>query len=462
MTEQRASTHPLLRFFERMTSLESHETRAVLVSCLYLFCLMSSYYIMRPLRDALASEIASEDLRYLWTGTFVFSTITALIFGWIVSRFKIASFLPWVYGFFIANIAIFWSLMAAYPLGSSETMTAPIFNVWPIVLGEVKVSLVIACIYYVWLSVFNMFVVSVFWSFIADRYTRDQAKRLFGFIAAGGSAGAALAPLFTAAIVTFISAEDMLLIAAAILSITIFCIRDLTTHTEGGHSEEQQGKANARVGGSFFSGFSMLLRDPYLVGIAAFVVLYTFISTIFYVAQVDLVRAAFETREARYAANAVVDGIVNSLAIFTQLFLTARLVKRFGLVVLLACMPVFMAFAFFAVSAFPVLMVILGLQVVRRAGNYALTRPGREMLWTVVDRDRKYKAKNVVDTSLYRGADLVNIWIENGLRSAGFGLAQIAMVGAAAAGVWSAIAIGIARAAEARRQEVGDSDHNGQ
>ena len=190
------------------------------------------------------------------------------------------------------------------------------------------------------------------------------------------------------------------------------------------------------------------------MAIAAFVMLYTFISTIFYVAQVDLVRAAFETREARYAVNAIVDGVVNSLAIFTQLFVTSRVAGRWGLVFLLAVMPIFMFFAFFALSAFPVLMMILSLQVIRRAGNYAMTRPGREMLWTVVDRDKKYKAKNVVDTSVYRGADLINIWIENGLRSAGFGLAQIALVGAGVAAAWAGMATYLGKTAEKRKSEI--------
>lgn len=445
-------TPAIENFFKKTAKIEDHELRAVLVSFVYLFCLMASYYTMRPLRDALASEVASEDLKFLWTGTFIASTLAALVFGWVVSRFKISSCLPWIYGFFIINIGIFYVLMGAFPLGSPDTMTAPILNTWPIVLGEVKVSTVVACVYYVWLSVFNMFVVSVFWSFLADRYSKDQSKRLFGFVAAGGSAGAALGPLATAAIVTDVGVENMLLIAAIVLAITLVCIRDLTRHTHGGQSEEQQ-QRTSKVGGSAWSGFATLLKDPYLIAIAVFVMLYTFISTIFYVAQVDLVRAAFETREARYAVNAVVDGVVNGLAIFTQLFVTSRIAGRWGFVFLLACMPAFMIFAFFALSAFPVLMMILSLQVVRRAGNYAMTRPGREMLWTVVDRDRKYKAKNVIDTSVYRGADLINIWIENGLRSAGFGLAQIALVGSGVAAAWCGVSIWLGKTAEKRKSE---------
>ena len=458
MSDSTVPSNPIERFFFVTAKIERQELRAVLVSFVYLFCLMASYYTMRPLRDALASEVASEDLKYLWTGTFVASTMAALVFGWVVSRFRISQFLPWVYGFFIINIGLFYLLMAAYPLGSPQIMTAPIFNAWPIVMGEVKVSTFVACVYYIWLSVFNMFVVSVFWSFLADRYTKDQSKRLFGFVAAGGSAGAALGPLATASVVNALGAENMLLIAAIVLSITIFCIRDLVSHTEGGQSEELKHAAvKDRVGGSSWSGFSTLLKDRYLMAVAVFVMLYTFISTIFYVAQVDLVRAAFETREARYAVNAIVDGIVNGLAIFTQLFITSRLAGRWGLVFLLASMPIFMFLAFFALSAFPVLMMILGLQVVRRAGNYALTRPGREMLWTVVDRDKKYKAKNVIDTSVYRGADLINIWIENGLRSAGFGLAQIALVGAGVAAAWAGVATYLGKTAEKRKSFISDA-----
>ncbi len=441
-------------FFKKTAKIESHELRAVLVSFVYLFCLMASYYTMRPLRDALASEVASEDLKWLWTGTFIASTLAAVVFGWVVSRYKISSCLPWIYAFFIFNIGIFYFLMREYPLGSADTMTAPIMNAWPVVLGEVKVSTVVACIYYVWLSVFNMFVVSVFWSFLADRYSKEQSKRLFGFVAAGGSAGAALGPLATSAIVVNVGVDNMLLIAAIVLAITLFCIRDLIQQTDSAQSEDSNLKASLeKLGGSSWSGFSTLIKDPYLLAIALFIVLYTFISTIFYVAQVDLVRDAFDTREARYAVNARVDGIVNALAIFTQLFVTSRLAGRWGLVFLLACMPAFMIFAFFSLSAFPVLMMILSLQVIRRAGNFALTRPGREMLWTVVDRDRKYKAKNVIDTSVYRGADLVNIWIENGLRSAGFGLAQIALVGSGVAAVWCGISIWLGKAAEKRQSE---------
>ena len=440
-------------FFNKTAKIESQELRAVLVSFAYLFCLMASYYTLRPLRDALASEVASEDLKYLWTGTFIFSVMAAFIFSSLVSRFKVSSCLPWIYGFFIVNIGIFWILMGAYPLGSSDTMAAPVFNTDAfVVFEEVPVSLVVGIGFYIWLSVFNMFVVSVFWSFLADRYSKDQSKRLFGFIAAGGSAGAAIGPSVMGLATAFdlVNARDTVVVAGIILFITLFCIHDLTKQTSDGHTKDE---SKGKVGGSAWSGFALLFKDKYLMAFVVFVMLYTFISTIFYVAQVDLVRAAFDTRADRYAANAIVDGVVNGLAIFTQLFLTSRVAGRWGFVVLLAIMPAFMIFAFFALSAFPVLIMILGLQVVRRAGNYAITRPGREMLWTVVDRDRKYKAKSVIDGPVYRGADLVNIWIENGLRSAGFGLAQIALVGAGVAALWTGTAVYLGREAEKRKSE---------
>ncbi|MDG2319604.1 MAG: hypothetical protein P8L79_05035 [Rhodospirillaceae bacterium] len=461
MNDTAAPSNSLERLFLVTAKIERRELRAILVSFVYLFCLMASYYTIRPLRDALASEVASEDLKFLWTGTFIFSVVAAVIFSWLISRFKVSSCLPWIYGFFIINMGIFYVLMGAYPLESTETMMAPIFNTDAFVIfGEVKVSLVVGCSFYIWLSVFNMFVVSVFWSFLADRYSKEQSKRLFGFVAAGGSAGAAIAPstMGIAAAFGLVSAQGTVIFAAVILSVTLFCIHDLTTHTSGGHAKgAEKGGSKDKVGGSTLSGFKTLLQDPYLMAFAVFVALYTFISTIFYVAQVDLVRAAFETRADRYAANAIVDGVVNTLAIFTQMFVTSRVAGKWGLVFLMAVMPIFMFFAFFALSAFPVLMMILSLQVVRRAGNYAMTRPGREMLWTVVDRDKKYKAKNVIDGPVYRGADLINIWIENGLRSAGFGLAQIALVGAGVAAAWSGFAIYLGKTAEKRKSAIADA-----
>ena len=433
--------------FLNSVDIRREEIRAAIVSFIYLFCLMASYYTMRPLRDALASEIPSENLKYLWTATFIFSTLSALVFGYIVSKFKTSSVLSWIYIFFIVNILIFFYYMSAYPLESEDVILLPIFSNIFDLPSPVKISTVIGCVFYVWLSVFNMFVVSVFWSFLADRYTKDQSKRLFGFIAAGGSLGAAIAPIFAASTVNVFGVDKMLIMAAVILSITLICIRDLLNSTQ----IVDHGHKNNKLGGSSWDGFLVLIKNPYLLLIALFVVLYTFISTIFYVAQVDLVRSAFETREARYAVYAIVDGIVNGLAIFTQIFITTRLARKFGLTFLIAIMPIFMILAFFLLSFFPVLIVILALQVFRRAGNYALTRPGREMLWTVVNRDEKYKAKNVVDTSIYRGADLVNIWIENGLRSAGFNLGQIAIVGSFVALMWSLVAIILGRKAEAKK-----------
>ena len=434
-------------FLLHSIDIKKPEIRAAIVSFIYLFCLMASYYTMRPLRDALASEIPSENLKYLWTATFIFSTLAALVFGYIVSKFRASYFLPWIYIFFISNILIFFYLMSTYPLGSEDSMVVPIFSSYFQLQSPVKVSTVVGCIFYVWLSVFNMFVISIFWSFLADRYTKEQSKRLFGFIAAGGSIGAAFAPVATAILVTHIGVDMMLIIAAIVLSVTLFCINDLLKITLdlGGSSRTHN---NEKIGGYSWDGFKTIIKNPYLLLIALFVILYTFISTIFYVAQIDLVRAAFETREERYAVNAIVDGIVNSLAIFTQVFITSRLAKKYGLIFLTAIMPIFMIFAFFMLSLFPVLIVILILQVFRRSGNYALTRPGREMLWTVVNRDEKYKAKNVIDTSVYRGADLVNIWIENGLRSAGFGLGQIALVGSFVAFLWSIVSIILGKKAE--------------
>ena len=433
---------------ENSFKIKPYEIKVVFLAFMYLFCLMASYYIMRPLRDALASEIASEDLKFLWTATFTVSLIAALVFGWLVTNFKLSKFLPFVYIFFIFNILGFYILMRYYPLDGDASVYVPIVKTWPIVFSDTPVSTVVACIYYVWLSVFNMFVVSIFWSFLADYFSKEQSKRTFGFIAGGGSLGAALAPLITAAMVSSIGVDNLLLIAAMILAFSLLALKGLIDQASSAHNSITPDLALENIGGSAWSGFRNIFKDPFVFGIAIFIVLYTFISTIFYVAQIDLVRAAFETREARYAVNAIVDGIVNCLAIFTQIFITSRIVGVWGIKILLSCIPFFMIFAFFLISLFPVLFMILFLQIVRRAGNYALTRPGREMIWTVVKRQDKYKTKNVIDTSVYRGADLVNIWIENGLRSTGMGLSQIALVGSTVAALWFTVAFWLGRRAE--------------
>ncbi|HWW63690.1 MAG TPA: MFS transporter [Sphingomonadaceae bacterium] len=411
----------LSRVMRVSARIEPHEMRAVWLSFLYFFLIMASYYVLRPIRDAMGTVYGADRLEHLFTATFFATFLAAPIYAGVASRMKLRNFLPWVYGFFLLNILIFYALFESHPE-----------------------SRIVAAIFYVWLSVFNMFIISVFWSFMADLYSRAQAKRLFGFVAAGGSLGAAIGPAITTVLVKLVGTGTMLLVSAAGFGAAILVIRLLVREKErlrvAEREEAQPTRLDHRLGGNPFTGFGLLLRSPYLLLIAAFILLLTWISTIVYFQQAELIARAFESREARTQAFAVVDLIVNICAIAVQLFGTGRIVTRFGVTTGLVLNPLIMLAAFLLVALSPVLMMLLGVQIVRRVAEYAIARPSREMLFTVVDQESKYKAKNVLDTVVYRFGDLSAAWAQTGLAAIGFGVAGVALFGAAVAILWGAVA----------------------
>jgi AAA family ATP:ADP antiporter len=415
---------PLERFFRGFAKVEPYEVKAAILSFLYFFFLLGSYYILRPVRDAMGTVYGVNELEVLWTYTFFFSFITAPVYGWFASRLKLSTLLPWTYGFFVINIVLFYVLFES-----------------------IEEDKIIAGIFYCWVSVFNLFIISVFWSFMADIFSRQQAKRLFGFVAAGGSVGAAAGPALTAVLVNVVGTNTLLLISAAGFMLVIVVVRMLekekaamaaTGQLQG--QDYQATRLDEKLGGNPFSGFSAILKSPYLAMIAGFILMLTWVSTILYFEQADYISKAFESREARTQAFAVVDAIVNSSAILVQLFGTSRLVQRFGVTSALVLVPAIMLVAFVGIAAMPTLMVLLGVQVVRRVAEYAVARPGREMLFTVVDQDSKYKAKNVIDTVIYRFGDLSSAWITSGLKAVGVGAAGVAFFGVLVCLVWGAIA----------------------
>lgn len=406
--------------------IEPHEVKAVWLSFVYFLLIMSSYYILRPIRDAMGTVYGADRLENLFTATFLATFLAAPIYAWCASRIKLQTFLPLIYGFFTVNILIFYFLFEVDPE-----------------------SRVIAAIFYVWLSVFNMFIISVFWTFMADLFSRSQSKRLFGFIAAGGSVGAAIGPAITTALVTLVGTGTMLLVSAAGFSLAIVVVRMLVREKErlrfADEGSAQQTSLGHRLGGNPFAGFGLLLKSPYLLLIAAFILLLTWISTIVYFQQAEFISNAFESREARTQAFAAIDLIVNICAIGIQLFGTGRFVSRFGVTTGLVLNPILMIAAFFLVALSPVLMVLLGVQVVRRIAEYAIARPSREMLFTVVDQESKYKAKNVIDTVVYRFGDLSAAWAQAGLASVGAGVIAVALFGAAVAAIWGGVALALGR-----------------
>jgi AAA family ATP:ADP antiporter len=423
----------LARLLERMVNVEPQEVRAALASLAYFFSLLCGYYILRPIRDEMGITGGVENLPWLFTGTFIGMLAMVPLFGWLSARFPRGKLLPFVYGFFILNLLLFWVLF------ESDVRDA-----------------VIARAFYIWLSVFNLFVVSVFWSFMSDIFREPQARRLFGFIAAGGTAGAITGPFLTAALVGPLGSVNLLLVSCVFLGIAVVCVLDLNAWSrrqrEAG-AEAGSDRAEAALGGSVWEGIRLVLASRYLLGICVLILLYASLSTFLYLAQAEIVRDAFTDSDARTRVFAQMDLAVNTLTLLSQLLLTARIVRVIGIAWALAAIPMLLVGGFVALAIAPALGVLVVVQVLRRAGDYALMRPSREMLYVVLARNEKYKAKNFIDTSVYRAGDAVSAWVYDGFKALSMGLAQIALIGALISAAWAVVAFRVGRRQQALASE---------
>jgi len=423
----------------KAVQVEPSELRALLWSFSYFFSLLCSYYIIRPMRDEMGILGGVENLQWLFTGTLLAMTIGIPLFGWISSRFPRRQFLPYIYWFFIIMLMLFYGLM--------ETQVSPTY---------------VARTFFIWSSVFNLFVVSVFWSFMADLYSNEQARRLFGFIAAGGTVGALAGPIITASFVQVLGVSHLLLVSAAFLLWAIVCIGKLSTWSvlNATVTDEQPGDQQAKnkteklIGGGIWSGITLIFRSPYLLGICLLMLLFTTLATFLYFMQAQIIRDAFVDSAQRTAVFAAIDFAVNVLTLIIQVFLTSRFIKLFGLATMLAIIPMLLAIGFTILSISPILGVLLAVQVIRRAGNYALMRPAREMLYVVLSRQEKYKAKNVIDTVVYRTGDAISAWVYAGMRSVGLSLSGISLIAVPLALIWAWIAYSLGR------QQVKNADNN--
>jgi len=394
------------------------EERGVAWALLYFFVLLCSYYILRPLRDEMGIAGGVENLQWLFTGTFVAMLACVPLFGWLTSRYPRRRFLPAVYLFFIANLLGFYLLFRS---GISHAWVARGF--------------------FIWVSVFNLFVVAVFWSFMADIFRNQQARRLFGLIAAGGTIGALTGPALTALLAVPLGPVNLLPVSAALLSVAVLCIRRLARW----QADVQPGDAPATddrlpLGGGILAGLRQVATSPYLLGISLLMLLFTTLATFLYFQQAEIVRDSFADPARRTTVFALIDLAVNGLTLLTQLFLTGRLVRWLGLPATLALVPLLLAAGFLALAIAPVIAVLAVVQVVRRAGNYAIMRPAREMLYVVLGREAKYKAKSVIDTLVYRGGDAVSAWVYTAMRGLGLELAGIALLSVPLALGWAGLA----------------------
>lgn len=419
------------------TLIEANETRTVVLSFLFVFTVMAAYYILREVRDSMASDWSDPEISQLWTLQFFLSLALVMLYGFACSRVRFRFLVAAVYGFYAVTFI-------AFSLGST------------IVANRVLVDKS----YYVWVSLFSLFHLSVFWSFMADIFSQEQSKRLFAFIAAGASAGAAAGPLIAAVVARDVGNDNLMLIAAGVLLIAtplIFYLQRLKVtdlHNEDIHAD----LSAARMGGKWWAGFRDFFSNPYLLTIGIFILLYTAIQAFVYLETNDLLRI-YEAREQRTTILGMRDAIVNILTFGLGLFVTGRLVTRLGMPVTLALIPLFAAVGFIIIAVAPLLTVLLAVDIARRAGNYGVMRPAREMLFTSVDREERFKSKPVVDVVVYRLGDAIwgNVFafMSTGI---GFGFSLMALIGAGFAGVWAASGVYLGRVFNRRERRHGTKD----
>ena len=418
-----ASDNPILAFLRSASLVKERELNAVVSSFLFVVVLMSAYYILRPVRDAMASDWSDAEVSWLWTLNFFISTGVVALYGAAVSRFRFKLLVPATYGIFAASFVSF------YVLGSFSADRTLIDKS-----------------FYVWVSVFSLFHISVFWSFMSELFSKEQSGRLFGVIAAGASVGGLVGPSIPAFFSASLGTDNLMLIASVMLLLTIpiiFHLQALKLTAPGDHVLPKTTTLKA-IGGNPLAGFKAFFSNPYLLCIGLFIFLYTGISSFVYFELKNLLSEL--TRPERTAIWAQMDLAVNILSISTGLLVTGRIVSKFGMPVTIALVPVLICIGLLVLAISPLLGAVVVLQIVRRAGNYAVTRPAREMLFTRVDRETRFKAKPVIDVVAYRGGDMLMAWLFTGLtQGLGLGLAAVAVVGAGIAALWSLVGIYLGR-----------------
>jgi AAA family ATP:ADP antiporter len=402
-----------------LSEVESNELKATAVSTLFVFVLMASYYILRPVRDAMASDWTDTEVSFLWNINFFVSAGIVAVYGYAVSRAKLRNVVPAMYGFFAITFVAFYFGIS---LVSDRVLVDKLF--------------------YLWVSVFALFHVSVFWTFMADTFNPEQAKRLFGIIGAGAAAGGIVGPAIPALFAGVLGTDILMLIASTSLLVVIplvFYLYRLKA-TELGNVDLEADTSKAVIGGNWWQGFQSFFTNPYLLGIGAFILLYVFIGSFVYFEQKNLL--ADFTRPERTQILGSIDWLVNVITFGMAFFLTGRIVSKLGMPTALAMMPFLVAAGLLILAFAPMLTVLLALQAFRRGGNYGLTRPAREMLYTKVTREERFKAKPVIDIVVYRGGDAVSgtlfAFLTDGV---GLGLAAVAVVGAAIAAAWGSTGI---------------------
>jgi AAA family ATP:ADP antiporter len=418
----------LERWLRRVMPATPQERAAALWSFAYFFALLAGYYVLRPLRDQMGIAGGVKNLPWLFTATFVTLLVAQPLYGALVARLPRARFIPIVYHFFVTNLVLFWMLLT--------------FDIETVIIARV---------FFVWVSVFNLFAVAVFWSFMADLFTSEQGKRLFGFIGAGGTAGALLGPIITIWLSVPLGPVNLMIAAAVFLELAVFCIyrleRVAMVRTEPKTMTEN-------IGGSAFAAIPELVRSPYLLGIGVWVVLLSYAATIIYFEQAHIVSEAVKSTGLQTRIFASIDLAVSVLTLLTQVLVTGQLLKRVGTGVAAAVLPAVYIVGFAVLAAMPTLLVVVTIQVVQRWINFAIANPARHLFFTVVTREEKYKAKNLIDVVVYRGSDALSGWIFDSLQAFGLKLGAIALCSLPVVTGWFVLSIALGRTQGKRSEQL--------
>ena len=434
----RSSDRPSLitRIFSTLTFVERREVPSVVTAFFLFFCVLGGYFAVRPVRETVGTILGRDRVANLWLATWIVSLAIVPVYGWVVAKIRRSVFLPLIYGFVAVALAIVGAVLQAHPQSAA-----------------------VAQFFYVFISVLSLFLVSVFWSFLVELFDSGQAKRLFPVIAAGGTAGALVGPLFTDFTARIIGNAGILFVGAALFVLAVLLQAILIRLWKSGpeprrdRGEVHHQTRDRALGGNPFAGITLVLRSPYLLGIAVYVALLATATTFLYFEQLRLVAATFSDTQTRTSVFARIDWIVQSLTILAQLFITGRVASRMGLTVLLAIIPVAILFGFVVLALWNTFAVLAVVIVLRRSGEYAFVRPGREMLWTPMTKETKYKAKNFVDVPVYRGADAAVAQLQRAIESAGLGAQTAALLGALGAILWALNAWWLGRRYDAVAEE---------
>ena len=395
------------------------ERAAALWSFAYFFMLLAGYYVLRPLRDRMGIAGGVNTLPWMFTATFVTLLVMQPLYGALVAKLPRARFIAIVYHFFVANLALFWLLMT--------------FGVAPVVMAR---------IFFVWVSVFSLFAVAVFWSFMADLFDSEQGKRLFGFIGAGGTAGSLLGPIITIGLSVRLGPVNLLIAAMVLLELAVFCVHRLERTANAYQALRPE---PSRVGGSAFGGLREFFGSSYLLGVGAWVSLLSFGATILYLQQANIVAATVHGGGAQTRIFASIDLAVGLLSLATQVFATGQLLNRFGSGAAAGALPAVYIVGFAALAVAPSLMVVVAIQIAQRWMNFAIANPARQVFFTVVTREEKYKTKNLIDVVVYRGSDAFYGWMFGSLEAIGLKTAAIALCALPVAAGWLVLSAALGR-----------------